>query len=49
MAENSSTFELIFNCPDKQVRQCISNILLHTINICISYFDLDLSSDEKEG
>lgn len=43
-----SLIELVLVCPDKLVRSWTINILLHNINILVSYHDLSLNqSDDK--
>jgi len=40
------TLELFINCPDKQVRQCTTQVILHSINIMISYHDFTLNIEK---
>ena len=34
--------DILLNCPDRNVRECVSQILLHFVNVIISYHELSL-------
>ena len=44
-----NVLELFLNCPEKQVRSCTSQLLLHTINVIISHHGLTLNSPVKKN
>ena len=36
------SLDILLNCPDRHVRECVSQILLHLVNVIISYHQLSL-------
>jgi len=36
--------ELLLNCPEKQVRACTSQVILHAINVMITHYNLTLDT-----
>ena len=43
------TTELILTCPERTVRSNLSQVILHAINVIISFYNLDLSLKKFEG
>ena len=43
------TTELILTCPDKSVRSNLNQVILHAINVMISFYGFDLSLKKFEG
>lgn len=43
-----SLIDLVLVCPDKLVRSWTVNILLHTINLLISYHGLSLNQNDED-
>lgn len=43
------TVELILTCTDRSVRSNVSQVILHAINVMISFYGLDLSLAKFEG
>lgn len=44
-----NVLELFLNCPEKQVRACTSQLLLHSINVIIAHHGLTLNSQVKKN
>lgn len=38
-----NVLELLLSCPEKQVRACTSQVILHAINVLISHYNLSLN------
>lgn len=47
MENYKSLIDLVLICPDKLVRSWTVNILLHNINIMVSYHGLSLSQSDE--
>jgi len=37
--------EIFISCPEKQIRHCLTQVVLHAINVMISYHGFTLSVD----